>query len=90
MGGEVGVADPGADAQPVLGLLDGVEREPRDVDEPLRLGDAELHQVDEVRAAAEVGRAVGARRDRGRRVARALVGEGLHATVSAIAATMFG
>ena len=74
----------------VLGLLDRVEREPRDVDEPVRLGDAELHQVDEVRAAAEERRAVGPRRDRRGGVARALVCERLHAMVSAIAATMLG
>ena len=55
-----------------------------------RLGDAELHQVDEVRAAAEERRAVGAGRDRRGGVARPLVGERLHATVSAIAATMLG
>ena len=89
--GEVGVADGGADAQlAVLRLLDRVEREPGHVDEPLRLGDAELHQVDEVRAAAEERRAVGTGRDGRSGVARALVGERLHAMVSAIAATMLG
>ncbi len=75
---------------PSLGLLDRVVGEPGDVDEPGRLGDAELHEVDEVRAAAEERRAVGAGLDRRGGVAGALEGERLHATVSAIAATMLG
>ena len=91
MRGEVGVADGGADAQrPCARLLDRVVGEAGDVDEPLRLGHAELHQVDEVGAAAEVGGAVRRGLDRGGRVAGPLVRERLHATVSAIAATMFG
>ena len=81
----------GADAQAAAGeRLDRVVGEARDVDQPLGRLDAELHQVDEVRAAAEVGRAAGARARGGVRVGRALVGEGLHGATSAIAATMFG
>ena len=74
----------------VGGLLDRVVGEAGDVDEPAGLGHAQLHQVDEVGAAAEVGGAVRGGLDRGGRVAGPLVGERLHATVSAIAATMFG
>ena len=88
--GEVGVADGGADPHAVGGLLDRVVGEAGDVDEARRLGHAQLHQVDEVGAAAEEGGAVRGGLDRGGRVAGPLVRERLHATVSAIAATMFG
>ena len=77
-------------AQPRGRLLDRVVGEARDVDEPQRLGHAELHQVDEVRAAAEERRAVGGGGDRRGGVAGPLVGERLQDATSWIAATMFG
>jgi hypothetical protein len=62
----------------------------RDVDEPLRRLDAELHQVDEVRPAAEVHRSrLGDRGDRAGGVGRALVCERPHRATSAIAGTRF-
>ena len=67
---------------PSSGSLDSVERQARDVDEQRRLLDAEPHQVDEVRAAAEE-RAPGARRAARRRRPRrvgARVANGLTAT----------
>src|SRR5581483_8072287 len=54
VGREVTVADDGADPEAVARqLLDRAERQPRHVDERGRRLDAEPHQVDEVRAAAE-------------------------------------
>ena len=89
VGGEVAVAHGGADAQAVARLGDlGVQ--PGDVDEPGRPLDAEPHQVDQVGPAAEIARLRPGGRDRGRRVARALVGERPHRAASAIAATMPG
>jgi hypothetical protein len=88
---EVGVAHGGADPQATAGqLLDRVVREPGDVDEAVRRLDAELHQVDQVRAPAEVGRAAGGGGHGGRGVGGALVRERLHDATSPIAATMFG
>jgi hypothetical protein len=95
VGGEVGVANQGADAQAAIGRrLDLVEREAVDVDEVGRRFDLQLHQVEQVGAAGdELG--VRVARDRcggvGRR-ARTLVGERLHVRLpatSVIASTMF-
>ena len=50
--GEVGVRHQRADAQAaVRGFLDGLERQPRNVDQPRRPFDILLHQVDQVGAA---------------------------------------
>ena len=52
--GEVGVRHERADAQPaVRGLLDGLERQPRDVDQPRGAFDILLHQIDQVGAAGD-------------------------------------
>ena len=91
-GGQVGVADRGADPQPALGrLLDPVMGQAGDVDEVRRALDAKPHQVDQVGPAAEVGRA----RCRGRRHGAAgvlgpFVGERPHGAARAIAATIPG
>jgi hypothetical protein len=54
MGGEVAVADVGADAQSAVGqLLDVGERQVADVDEETGCDDTQLHVVDEVGAAGE-------------------------------------
>ena len=54
VGGEVAVADVGADAQGAVGqALDVGEREVADVDDEAGFDDAELHVVDEVGAAGE-------------------------------------
>jgi hypothetical protein len=91
--GEVAVADGGADAQPAAGqLLDVVVRQSGDVDEDVRALDAELHEVDEVRPAAEVAGARSGRveeRERAGGVPGALVGERLHPAASEMAGTMF-
>ena len=92
-GGQVGVAHRGADPQPAaVELLDPVVREARDVDEHVGRLDAELHEVDEVRPAAEVARRrarVVEEGDRARGVRRPLVGEGPHRAASWMAGTMF-
>jgi hypothetical protein len=91
IGGEVAVADGGADPQPAAGeVVDVRVWQPRDVDEALGRLDAELHEVDQVRAPAEVHRAgLGHGRHCTRRVGRALVCERPHRATSAIAGTMF-
>ena len=92
-GGQVGVAHRGADPQSAaVELLDPVVREARDVDEHVGRLDAELHEVDEVRPAAEVARRrarVVEEGDRARCVRRPLVGEGPHRAASWMAGTMF-
>ena len=56
--GEVGVRHQRADAQAAARrLLDAVERQPRDVDQPRRALDIVLHQVDQVGAAGDELRA---------------------------------
>jgi len=52
--GEVGIWHEGADAQASLGgLVDSLERQMRDVDQPRRTFDVHLHEVDQVRAAGD-------------------------------------
>ena len=52
--GEVGIRHQRADAQAaVRGLLDGLERQPRNVDQPRRPLDVLLHQIDQVGAAGD-------------------------------------
>ena len=52
--GEIGIRDERADPQsPVGSLLDGLERQPRDVDQPRRALDIFLHQIDQVGAARD-------------------------------------
>ena len=52
--GEVGVRHERADAQAaVRRLLDGLQRQPRDVDQPRRALDIVFHQVDQVGAAGD-------------------------------------
>ena len=58
VGGDVGVADQGADAQAAIGrLLDLAQRQAADVDQVRRLLDVELHQVEQVGAAGDERRA---------------------------------
>ncbi|HEY2741614.1 MAG TPA: hypothetical protein VGI69_05480 [Gaiellaceae bacterium] len=92
VGGEIAVADACADAQSaVLGLLDPVVAQLLHVDEQGRRLDAEAHEVDEVRAAAEEHRLrLDRQRDRRGRIVGALVAERSHRLVSRIAATRFG
>ncbi len=93
VGGEVAVADRRAGPQRAVGqLLHGVQRQPGDVDERGGRLHAELHQVDEVGAAAEVaGARVGRERVGGLLdAARAYVGEGLHGITSSTASAMRG
>ncbi len=80
VGGRVGVRRLGADPQSaVRQLLDRPERQAADVDQVGRPLDLELHQVEQIGAAAdELGAGPGRRGDRGPRVGRALVGEGSH------------
>ncbi|CAM5241236.1 hypothetical protein STENM327S_05266 [Streptomyces tendae] len=87
MGGEVAVGDGGADAQAaVRGLLDAVQGEFSDVDEPGGALDAGLHQVDEVGAAGEEAgvRVGGEQGDGAGDVFGALVSEFPHAAVSSV------
>src|SRR5205085_6939350 len=91
--GEVAVPHGGADAQAAaVRVVDRAVRKPRNVDEHVRPLDAEAHEVDEVRAAAQelrVRKCVD-RRDCSCAVRRALVAKRLHYATSSIAATMFG
>jgi hypothetical protein len=90
VGGQVGVRDTGADPQAAVRQLGDLPRgELADVDHDVGRRDAELHQVDEVGAAAEE-RAVGGtgeQGDRGRRVRRALVAELPHRRTPSASAT---
>lgn len=56
---EIGIANQRADAQPPIGeMLDAVEpRKLRDIDQTVRAGDAALHQIEQVGATGEIGRA---------------------------------
>jgi hypothetical protein len=91
VGGERAVGDAGADPQPAAGGLLDLRAEVAHVDEQPRRLDLELHQVDEIGAAGQVARAVGAaeQRDRTRGIRGPLVGERPHRAASAIAPTMF-
>src|SRR5439155_6827584 len=89
--GEVAVADGSTDPQSTPGhLLDAGVGDLRHVDEQGGLLDAESHQVDEVRAAAEVlpVRIAGEQRDGTLRVVGALVAKRLHRASSRTAGTM--
>src|SRR5262249_50852619 len=84
------------DAEPaVIGLLDVPERQPADVDQAIRVLDFELHQIKQVRAAADelrAGHCSG--RNRGCDVGRAFVHKFSHtlppAANSRMASMMFG
>ena len=94
--GHVAVAGRATDAQAaVVELVDGVEAESGDVDEHRRTGRAELHEVDEVRAARQVRGALRRRHevDGLGGIRGSGVGEGSHRTVASAtrstAGTMF-
>ena len=79
MGGQVAVAHRGADPQPaVRGRLHLVVGQAADVHQLVGSGDPQAHQVNQVRAAAEVGGAGPEPRDGVRRVLCPGVGEGPH------------
>ncbi len=93
VGGEVAVADHRPDPQAaVRQLLHFVQREPGDVDEGGGPLDAELHQIDEVGAAAEIACAGmgGVRLGGLLHTAGAYIGEGLHGITSSTASAMRG
>ncbi len=93
VGGHVAVARGRADVQAARGgLLDGVERQPVDVDEQRGPRDPQLHQVHEIGPAREEpGAGLGGEPvDRLLGALRPDIGEGLHRAASSIASTMFG
>ena len=96
IGGDVGVCGLGADAQAAVGEVFGIfERQAADVDQVGGPLDLELHQIEQVGAAAnELCAAAGHGGDGGLQVRCALVGEGPHlrtpSATSRMAATMFG
>jgi hypothetical protein len=92
MRGEIAVADAAADVQAAcVGRLDLVGHQPPHVDEQARRLDAQPHQVDEVRTAAEEPRVGFVRQQRHRAggVVGALVAERPHRPASTIAGTRF-
>ena len=93
VGGEVAVADVGADAQGAVGqAFDVGEGEVADVDDESGFGDAELHVVDEVGAAGEED-GVGSVGDGGDGVGHAggaVVFEGDHRAAFWMASRMLG
>ena len=91
MSGQVAVADRRADSQPAAGRrLDLVVGQVADVDQLIGSGDAEAHQVHEVRPAAEVGRAGPEVRDGIRGVLGPRVAERPHGvTTEVMARTIF-
>ena len=96
MVGEVAVRHESADAQPaVRGLLDGLERQARDVDQARRALDVVFHQVEEVGAPCDelrgrIGRDLpdGVRDVGGARIFE--IDHGLAPIACWIAATMLG
>ena len=94
--GKIAVADVRADPHAAIGcFFDAIERQPRDIDQPLGRGHAEPHVVDQIGTAAEEHRA--GIRDHGSDglggVAGALVRKRIHDSASCratarIAATM--
>jgi hypothetical protein len=90
--GQVAVADHRADPQRAVRQLGHVvQRQPGHVDQRAGRGDAELHQVDQVRAARDEHRLriLRQRRDRALHVGRLVIGELPHLATSAMAGTMF-
>jgi hypothetical protein len=96
IGGEVGIGRLGADPEPTVRLrLNRLQGQPADIDQMGRPLDLELHQVEQIGAAADVGSAGFGRGDhRGGRVDRPLVGEGPHrrapSPTERMTATMLG
>jgi len=96
IGGSVGIRGLGADANSAIGQVFNIpQRQAADVDEMGGPLDLELHQIEQIGAAAdELGAASGDRGNRRARVCRAFVGKGLHRrapfATSRMAATIFG